>query len=540
MPDVDSPRPRRIGPWRRWAPGVWLACLAGALLLLGIPLSHDDQALFRIGARVLEAGGVLYRDFWDVKQPGIYWFNELGLRLFGEPASAQTSTITGVHWLAIVWLASAGLAAAVLAAIIAPYTGAWLFAPILTLGLYVLRADVFNIAQVETLIALPILALIACMLAVAGRRLSVGRGWFIAGLLAGVTAVLKLILIAIPAAILLVGIARLGFQRGTRSVVIALASAVLGVVVVFAATLAPFLANGTTQLFLWTQFGYPTEALAQIDHAPLTRLFDSTLWIGSTVLLVLPAAWIGLRSTLARRARAREDEAAANAAALETAAAGTGLGLADRHLNVRSLGGIALITWLVVGVVMILLQQFSWHAYHFTMLLWPIGMLAALGAAQILQGRGPRIVLWLVFAGIVVNGARFSWRQIKPLQSEIDPRHYLAQVPALRAHLDSTTCRSAIVFGSPALLLAADLSPVGPLTGQLAPILLPGQWAQLETTLREKPPAYLYLHAGALALIGAKAGSLAQWIETEYRPIASDARRGSWLVPANEAAARCH
>src|SRR5258705_260145 len=52
-----------------------LGVIAG-LGLLAAPLPFTgDQALFAAGARQLARGDVLYRDFWDVKQPGIYlWY----------------------------------------------------------------------------------------------------------------------------------------------------------------------------------------------------------------------------------------------------------------------------------------------------------------------------------------------------------------------------------------------------------------------------------------------------------------------------------
>src|SRR4249919_2061776 len=59
----------------------------GVIALLGIlaaPLPFTgDQALFASGARQLARGGVLYRDFWDVKQPGIYLWYLGGGALFG-------------------------------------------------------------------------------------------------------------------------------------------------------------------------------------------------------------------------------------------------------------------------------------------------------------------------------------------------------------------------------------------------------------------------------------------------------------------------
>ncbi|MDW8353528.1 MAG: glycosyltransferase family 39 protein [Bryobacterales bacterium] len=42
-----------------------------------------DQTLFAMGAQVISDGGVLYRDFWDIKPPGIFlWFLAAG-ELFG-------------------------------------------------------------------------------------------------------------------------------------------------------------------------------------------------------------------------------------------------------------------------------------------------------------------------------------------------------------------------------------------------------------------------------------------------------------------------
>ena len=59
---------------RRLEVAAVLAVIA-LLGLLAAPLPFTgDQALFAAGARQLARGDVLYRDFWDVKQPGIYAF----------------------------------------------------------------------------------------------------------------------------------------------------------------------------------------------------------------------------------------------------------------------------------------------------------------------------------------------------------------------------------------------------------------------------------------------------------------------------------
>ena len=52
--------------------------LVVVVVLAGIHLPYPfagDQALFLLGAAALDRGEVLYVDFWDIKQPGIYFFS---------------------------------------------------------------------------------------------------------------------------------------------------------------------------------------------------------------------------------------------------------------------------------------------------------------------------------------------------------------------------------------------------------------------------------------------------------------------------------
>ncbi len=59
---------------------VGIAALGRARL--AYPLM-DDQTVFLLGARAVSKGAVLYRDFWDIKPPGIYLFYLAGGSVFG-------------------------------------------------------------------------------------------------------------------------------------------------------------------------------------------------------------------------------------------------------------------------------------------------------------------------------------------------------------------------------------------------------------------------------------------------------------------------
>src|ERR1700752_3958076 len=75
------PAPRSGTP----GPGVVLPLLAVAILgavHLPTPL-HGDAVLYQAGARRMTDGATLYRDFWDLKQPGIYLFHGVAGVLFG-------------------------------------------------------------------------------------------------------------------------------------------------------------------------------------------------------------------------------------------------------------------------------------------------------------------------------------------------------------------------------------------------------------------------------------------------------------------------
>src|SRR5467141_2357293 len=63
-----------------------IAALAAVLLIGLIHIAYPfdgDQALFTEGALKISRGAVLYRDFWDIKQPGIFVFYLLGGLIFG-------------------------------------------------------------------------------------------------------------------------------------------------------------------------------------------------------------------------------------------------------------------------------------------------------------------------------------------------------------------------------------------------------------------------------------------------------------------------
>ena len=76
---------------------VLAAITALGIINLPYPLG-DDQSLFITGAQEMIRGKVLYRDFWDFKPPGIYYFFYIAGTLFGFSE-------IGIHLLELIcWL----------------------------------------------------------------------------------------------------------------------------------------------------------------------------------------------------------------------------------------------------------------------------------------------------------------------------------------------------------------------------------------------------------------------------------------------------
>jgi hypothetical protein len=144
-------------------PGSLVLSVSLGLLSLARPFT-GDQALFVVGAEQLARGDVLYREFWDLKQPGIYYFYLVGGELFGYDE-------VGIHSLELLWHTAS---AVLLVILVRPYVwdGRTLaLIPLSALGWYYLTAHNTTLTQVESLIGLPLLAtFLAAWSAAQGNR----------------------------------------------------------------------------------------------------------------------------------------------------------------------------------------------------------------------------------------------------------------------------------------------------------------------------------------------------------------------------------
>lgn len=513
-PDV-APR----APQRRLSRSETLALLA--VLLLGlIHLPHPfnwDQSLFLLGGQRLAAGGVLYRDFWDVKQPGIYWFYALAGRLFGfsEP---------GIHLFELLWMM--GFAVTLLVTLRrrwGPGPAATL-APLFAVGGYYAAAGDLHLTQVEGLAGFPLY--LTLWLASTGDG-EEPRAWraFVSGLCGAVVLLFKLAFLPIVGAFWLLALADAARRRGTGRALAAIAlPALLGVALPLAATLAYFARLRLLGALGWTYFTYPAFLLTRLQGTHVNRLFDGLQWF-----LLRFAPLLGLAVVGAGLARSRRDSL-----------------------------GLGLRLWFLAGVLVILIQRWSWWQYHYLLLVPPLGALGAAGAGALWSrldrlgaesGRARRLAaagLVSLFAGLLGLAA---------MKTVLLARERFALTPADRAAYQRRVSPLYLGFSQdvallnepgrrPGSLFVLDDPVVYRLAGRpVAPAfhgvlffreMEEAEWSVLTSRLERDPPAYLLVEWRFMPLLTGPAPRVARFaafLAGGYR-VAFTTERGAWYERA--------
>lgn len=596
-----QPRMRRQQHLRRDAL-VWVVSALLSVPLWRLPLSHDDQALFTVGASVLDAGGQLYRDHWDVKQPGIYWLYAMAQQW------SDSGPTTGIHLLLSLWIATAAVFVSRLGARLTEQRKerqvvqssdrpgvasiGWWLAPLLAVATLVSRGTVLNVAQVEMFVGLPILVCLfsaVLMLDRLGHSRSRALAWMaLAGFCIALVASLKLIIALIPGLIVCLALYRMLRIHGARTALLAGTVAGVSCAAGLFAVALPFLLDNGGELFLWTQFVFPLSAVTStLPLPPLSQLALAAMNFASTTLLFVVPALIGLRPSwlLGKRTAdlqpVRERLARDGLARVRPSSKRSdGHGLARAPSTGADTDHSMIVTgclvWLAAGCAVIVAQRFSWHAYHFTMLLWPVALLASCGidaawrhlqanakpvspvspvgpvsstntgsvSRNVARGRlrlpgnagSPAerrtvIVAWIVIvlsvAGLGLNGARLLVRYSHPFKPNVDAE---AMRPELTRLLGSAHCRSAIAFGSPALLLSAGLTPVIPITGQLTLLLNDVQKDSSLALLRQRAPQFVAIDPRHHSRLSRQWPGVEPWLRQHYRLIATDSLGTDWYA----------
>lgn len=484
------------------ASGQNLAALCGlfGVALLGwvnLPMPFaGDQALFLNTAKVLDDGGTLYRTVWDNKQPGIYWFYELGGRLFGfSEIGVRLFELCCLMLgaLLLLWLCRRWFSNGIIAAL----------APLATFGAFYAAAGPWHLTQVEILVT-PLLLLLVGLVAFDGTPVPARN--FLFGIAAALVLVFKLALAPLPAAIWLTdawwayhknheGPATIGKRR--------LLPLLVGACAVVVPVVAVFWHAGALDEFAWATFVYPPLAAHETGRAPLSRLASSLRWFGWAM-----APWIVLAVAAAVFCPARPSRPT-----------------------------LLMLLWAAVAILVILIQKFSWWQYHFNLLFVPVGVLGVRGLDRLVEriaAPGPR----LVAAGLAAAAALTPmvaqaadkanhWRMVDFTLEPARLVQYRAvrnpSYGALAAELQLLNAPEALpgtiyVLGNPLYVLYSGRSVAIPLHGWSWEVFLRSQVEAAQTELEAAAPAYVFVSAFYANLLGTDYPATGEWLRSRYDP----------------------
>lgn len=472
-------------------------CLIALLVLIGltaVPISlGGDQALFLIGAERLAHGGVLYRDFWDLKQPGIYAWYTLAGATFGFSG-------VGMHLAELAYETTF----AVVLSIALRSRGAFVAvcAPLFVVGLWYAAAEESALTQVEALVGFPLFltAWTASRAAQANRP----RLCLAAGIAGGVALAFKLLFAPIVVALLVAVLP--GRRRRDALACAAWFACGLGIVVL--PIVAYFVAHGAAAIAFRTTFVLPPLLVRTLPHQQVAVLAQTVHayaihWGLATVLAAYTAVDLV-------RSRARDPLA------------------------------YALIAWAVVGVGVFFAQTLSWWPYQAALVATPVSLLAAFGLARAARGRTAFAVLaaCVVFAPTVPHFAKravalvhahgaFTAARRERFAEAVAPgwplARYLATARALPPPPSSRD--DLYVMGEPLIYVASGrLQPVA-INGWSPTLLLPDQWTDLAASLAERRPRFIYLDRNSpedVAAIERNGSALLAVLAREYRSLRRD------------------
>ncbi len=479
------------------------------ILDLAFPF-EGDQALYALGAQKIAHGAALYRDFWDLKQPGIYAFYLAGGALFGfHDFSVHVFELA--YWLALAAALQLALRWALADVRLAS------FAPLLVVVPYYAGSAPGDLTQVEPLAGFPLFVFLACALALADGRGPQRALAFVAGLAAGVALLWKLLFVAVVVAIgatifaLRPRVVATATVRQPRSIVLA---AIGGVLLPLAAFAGYALANNELGLVARTFFEIPVQIARDIPAGPLSRLAWSAREFARNDALVIALAAIGVW-------RARGDRA--------------------RFWRAGALG------WIGAAGVVIAVQRQSWWPHHFALLLVPMGILALLGFETVVaavRGDARRIAAALALGALLVtplavtvgrNVARLAAsgyalrddaRLAYQAASSAQAAEGIEAATFLRAR--SSAPGDIYVAGVPTVYTYSGREQAIALNGWSLEFFVDDQWGELYRELAAAEPPYVYVSDVYRTTFPAGSPQLARWFRERYR-VALDRPLGTWF-----------
>jgi hypothetical protein len=519
----DTEKVMEVG-WTRRFTAADLAALAIVLLVgavhLPIPF-HDDQVLFTIAGWKMDHGALLYRDFWDIKQPGIFVFYWIGGKLFGFNE-------VGIHEFELLYML---LMSMILICTLKKYfdhVWASAVAVLLTSAFYygvsgIPHRTLDYLAQVEGLVGFPLYVCLWTTYRGLDDDKHFRKFLFASGVAGGIVLFLKLMFLPI---LLAWWIAAVGYQRSRsgRSIAKCLFSCAppvsLGVLIPIVGTWTYFASRGGLQPFYYTMFTWPTQVIGKLPLAGPGRMYAGLQFFVTGFAPMLALGFAGA----ARPFRKGWDFFTAG-----------------------------LLIWIFAGLLVIFAQVRSWWPLHYMLLIVPLGILATRGVEtmwDLLQNSYPlrnvsnqrlilTAVLLLLFSPVLTPVlantlllARYKFglnaENRLAFQCRYPDNQYLAS-SEFSLVTDPGSIPGPIYVGGSLLYyyLSGRQPAVALSTGGTD--FLPAQWEILIKELNQERPPYIFISDAYEAFYKANYPEMLRFLGQHYR-LAQKTALGSWYI----------
>ncbi len=478
------------------------------LVHLPFPLG-GDQSLFTLGALEMQQGKVLYRDFWDLKQPGIYYFYLLAGSLFGFNE-------IGIHLFELIYIV---LFSIILLLTLKSYFRHQIIGslvPLLTIGVYYIVSNPSQLTQVEGLIGFP---LFLCLwLTYQSFRYEGKQRFFrllISGFIGGIILLFKLlflpILLSFWVTILLDSllIKRQNFQKAFVEICLPI---FLGGLFPILVTISYFVWSNSLSIVYETFFVYPVNIVANSKFS-IIKLLRGTRWF---LLSFFPLIFMAIVAAVSLR-------------------------------KSKSLLTLLLVFWCVFGLGIIYIQRQSLWEYHYLLLFVPLGILATKGLDILWQPlkelTSPIITTLLLFLLFLPLLLQLQLKSVALVQNNFALTEktrlkyqtvFRKDYPSLHSEVDflsqpGSLSGNIFIVGDPSLYYLSGRTQATSLNGWSVELLVPEQWTQLLKELDSSKPAYIFIHNTYQLMIKEKSPKIMELIEQKYR-LSHQTNRGKWYV----------
>ncbi|MDZ8221487.1 hypothetical protein [Nostoc sp. ChiVER01] len=479
--------------------------------LVHLPFPFDgDQAFFRLGALEMQQGKLLYRDFWDVKQPGIFCFYFLAGTLFGFNE-------IGIHAFELIYMVFFSI---ILLLTLKSYFRHQIIAslvPLLTVGVYYIVSGAWHLTQVEALVGFP---LFLCLWLTFQSFQSKGKQRFIllllSGFIGGIVLLFKLIflLILLSFWLTILMYSVLIKQQNIQKIFVEVC------LPIFLGVIFPLLV--VASYFAWFN---------SFSIVYKTFFIDPPLIIANSALnkkdLISGVKWflqnfypLGLIAIVAIDTSLRKSK------------------------NILTW---LLVAWCIFGLSVIALQYKALWEYHFLLLFVPIGILATKGL-DILWGylkelSSPFPTMLLIFLLFLPLSSTLIKKSVTLVNNNFALTEntrlkyqtvFRKKYPSLHSEANFISQSGSVageiyVAGDPAIYYFSGRTQATILRGWALEYFLPEQWLTLVEQLDSSKPPYIFIDYEPQKIIKENFPKLLEFVEQKYQ-ILRQSNNGIWYI----------